>query len=57
MECENVIELVNERDTLRERIRELENRYQADCITINQLNVALDVMTEKYIRLRDIKGL
>lgn len=57
MECESVIELVNERDTLRERVRELENRYQADSITINQLNVALDVITEKYARLRRIKGL
>lgn len=26
---------------------------QSDCITINQLNVALDVMTEKYQRLRE----
>ncbi len=39
------------------RIAELEARHQSDCITINQLNTALDVMTEKYQRLRNIHGL
>lgn len=34
-----------------------DDRHQADCIKINQLNVALDVMTEKYQRLRELKGL
>lgn len=34
-----------------------DNRHQSDCIRINQLNVALDVMTEKYQRLRELKGL
>lgn len=34
-----------------------DKRHQSDCIRINQLNVALDVMTEKYQRLRELKGL
>ncbi len=42
---------------LRNKIAELENRHQSDCITINQLHTALDVMTEKYQRLREIHGL
>ncbi len=41
----------------RNRIAELENRHQSDCITINQLHTALDVMIEKYQRLREIHGL
>lgn len=41
----------------RNRIAELENRHQSDCITINQLHTALDVMTEKYQKLREIQGL
>ncbi len=40
-----------------ERISELEDRHQSDRITINQLHTALDVMTEKYQRLREINGL
>jgi len=39
------------------RISELEGRHQSDCITINQLHTALDVMTEKYQKLREIHGL
>lgn len=36
---------------------ELEDRHQSDCIEINRLNVALEVMTEKYIKLREVHGL
>ena len=50
MDCETTIEL-------EQKVIELENRHKDDCIAINQLNVALDVMTEKYIRLRELKGL
>ena len=34
-----------------------EQRYQSDCITINQLNVTIDVLTDKLARLREVKGL
>ena len=37
------------------RIKGYDRRHQEDCITINQLNVALDVMTEKYIRLKGLR--
>lgn len=50
MDCETTIEL-------EQKVIELEKQHQADCITINQLNVALDVMTEKYYRLRQVSGL
>lgn len=36
---------------------ELEKRHQSDCIEINRLNVALEVMTEKYMKLREVHGL
>lgn len=38
-------------------ISELEGRHQSDCIEINRLNVALEVMTEKYMKLREVHGL
>ena len=34
-----------------------EERYQKDCITINQLNVTIDVLTYKLARLRNSVGL
>lgn len=34
-----------------------EQRYQSDCITINQLNVTIDVLVEKLARLRGHIGL
>ena len=34
-----------------------EERYQRDCITINQLNVTIDVLTDKLARLRKSVGL
>lgn len=36
---------------------ELQDRHQSDCIEINKLNVALEVMTEKYMKLREVHGL
>ena len=35
----------------------LEDRHQQDCITINQLNVTIEVLVDKLSRLREIKGL
>lgn len=34
-----------------------ENRYQSDCITINQLHTTIDVLTDKLARLRGQIGL
>ena len=34
-----------------------EQRYQSDCITINQLHTTIDVLTDKLARLREVKGL
>lgn len=36
------------------RISELEDRHQSDCIEINRLHTALEVMTEKYMKLREV---
>ena len=38
-------------------IIELQERHQSDCIEINRLHTALEVMTEKYVKLREIHGL
>nr|DAG21430.1 MAG TPA: hypothetical protein [Caudoviricetes sp.] len=34
-----------------------ENQHQSDCITINQLQTALDVLIDRYANLRKIHGL
>ena len=34
-----------------------DERHQSDCITINQLQTALDVMVDRYAQLRKIHGL
>lgn len=34
-----------------------EQRYQSDCITINQLNVTINVLIDKLAKLREVKGL
>lgn len=36
---------------------ELEDLHQSDCIEINRLHTALEVMTEKYMKLREVHGL
>lgn len=36
---------------------EIEDRHQTDCIEINRLHTALEVMTEKYMKLREVHGL
>lgn len=33
-----------------------DERHQSDCITINQLQTALDVMVDRYANLRKIHG-
>lgn len=38
------------------RITELEDRHQSDCIRINQLLTTIDVLTERYQKLREVHG-
>ena len=59
---QRIIELLNEIEEIKKdwcfaRMSELEDRHQSDCIEINRLNVALEVMTEKYMKLREVHGL
>lgn len=39
-----------------EEIKSLKRTHQSDCITINQLQTALDVMVDRYANLRKIHG-
>lgn len=41
----------------KERIEELEDRHQSDCIRINQLLTTIDILTERYQKLREVHGL
>lgn len=40
-----------------EMYRKEAESHQQQCIEINNLNVALDVMTKKYVRLRETVGM
>ena len=40
-----------------EEIAKCKNQHQSDCITINQLQTALDVLVDRYANLRKIHGL
>lgn len=42
---------------MHDKISELQDRHQQDCITINQLNVTIDVLVDKLSRLREMRGL
>ena len=42
---------------LRARMKEANDRHQLDCIRINQLQVALDIVVERYQKLREVHGL
>lgn len=44
-------------EKMKEKISELNDRHQSDCITINQLQVTIDTICDKYSRLRKIHGL
>jgi hypothetical protein len=41
-------------DELVAKYNQLDNKYQQECIRINRLNTALDVMVEKYRRIMEI---
>lgn len=49
--------LKKDSEEMKNRIAVLNDKYQSGCIEKTQLHTALDVMTEKYQRLRDIHGL
>lgn len=38
-------------------IAKYRRKYQDDCITINQLNTAIDVLVDRYANLRKNKGM
>ena len=40
----------------KERISELEDLHQSDCVRINQLLTTIDVLTERYQKLREVHG-
>ena len=44
-------------DCCRPSIEWYEDRHQSDCIRINQLLTTIDVLTERYQKLREIHGL
>lgn len=44
-------------DTGHPSIEWYEQRHQSDCITINQLQAALDVIVDRYANLRKNKGM
>ena len=39
------------------QVAELEDRHQSDCIRINELLTTIDVLTERYQKLREVHGL
>lgn len=49
--------LKKDSEEMKKRMMVLNDKYQSDCIEKTQLHTALDVMTEKYQRLREIHGL
>lgn len=59
---QRIIDLLNEiteikKDWCFSRMSELEDRHQTDCIRINKLITTIDVLTERYQKLREIHGL
>ena len=55
-------ELIDERNNLLKNskaydLAKLQNQHQQDCIKINQLNVTIDTLLDKYARLRNIVGI
>lgn len=50
-------ELFNEEEDKNKLISELQDQHQQDCIKINQLQVTLDTLVDKYSRLRKSMGM
>lgn len=53
----DIPELMTSDITVLDRLKEIERVHQDDCITINQLNTAIDVLVDRYANLRKIHGL
>ena len=43
-------------DIQNKKVSELEDLHQSDCIRINQLLTTIDVLTERYQKLREVHG-
>lgn len=54
---EDITYLTDRIESLEEELEKLGDAHQSDLITINQLQVALDVIVDKYEHLRKQKGL
>ena len=54
---EDITYLTDRIEYLEEELEKIGDAHQSDLITINQLQVALDVVLDKYERLRKQKGL
>ena len=54
---EDITYLTDRIEYLEEELENIGDAHQSDLITINQLQVALDVVLDKYERLRKQKGL
>nr|DAG26169.1 MAG TPA: keratin [Caudoviricetes sp.] len=52
----DIPELMTSDITVLDRLKEIERVHQDDCITINQLHTALDVLVDRYANLRKIHG-
>lgn len=46
-----------EKEPLKQKCKELEDRYQSDCVEINRLNTTIDVLIHKVEYLRQFAGL
>lgn len=60
LELKTEIERLNAKENLCEHkdlLAQLQDRHQQDCITINQLNVTIDVLLDKMERLRNNKSM
>lgn len=47
----------DEEDDMDKLIAELQDQHQQDCFKINQLNVTIDTLVDKYSRLRKTVGM
>ena len=59
LKCENAYlrKEVDNAKSMAEEYRKQAESYQQQCIEINNLNVALDVMCRKYAKLRKMVGM
>ena len=54
---DRIYEIIDrEKKPLKDRCAELEDRHQQDCITINQLQTTIDVLTTRYAKLKEMNN-